>query len=52
MPDEEYKRLYSEHGKVTINAVCKCQVNNWNGNKYPQLLLEDWEIISKCAYEF
>ena len=52
MPDEEYKKLYSEHGKVTINAVCRCNKNEWNGNISAQLLLEDYEIINKCAYEF
>jgi len=51
-PDEEFNKLYSENGYVAINAVCKCQINDWNGNKYPQLLLEDYEIVGKCAYEF
>ena len=52
MPDEEYNKLYSESGYVTINAVCKCNKNEWNGNVSAQLLLEDYEIIGKCAYEF
>ena len=52
MPDEEYEKLISETGYVEINAVCRCQINEWGGNKYPQLLLEDWEIVGKCAYVF
>lgn len=52
MPDEEYNKLYSESGYVIINAVCKCQANEWNGNVSAQLLLEDYEIIGRCAYEF
>lgn len=52
MPDEEYNKLYSESGYVIINTVCKCNKNEWNGNISAQLLLEDYEIIGKCAYEF
>ena len=52
MPDEEYKKLYSENGYVTINAICRCNKNEWNGNVSAQLLLEDYEIIGRCIYEF
>ena len=52
MPDEEYNELYSENGYVEIDAICKCNCNNWMGNVSPQLLLEDYEIIGKCAYIF
>lgn len=52
MPDEEYNKLYSENGYIIINAVCKCNKNEWNGNVSAQLLLEDYEIIGRCAYEF
>ena len=52
MPDEEYEKLVSEDGYVEINAVAKCNRNEWNGNVSAQLLLEDYEIISSCAYVF
>ena len=52
MPDEEYERLVSENGYVEIDAVCKCQINEWGGNTYPQLILEDYEIVGSCAYVF
>lgn len=52
MPDEEYNKLYSESGNVEINIVAKCNKNEWNGNISAQLLLEDYEIVRKCAYEF
>lgn len=51
-PDEVYERLWSENGSVTINAVCRCNKNEWNGNISPQLLLDDFEIVGECAYIF
>jgi len=52
MPDEEYNKLISETGYVEINAVCRCNKNEWNGNISAQLLLEDYEIVGGCAYVF
>lgn len=52
MPDEEYKKLWSENGYVEIDAICRCNKNEWNGNISAQLLLEDYEIKSECAYIF
>ena len=52
MPDEEYNKLISETGYVEINAVCRCNKNEWNGNVSAQLLLEDYEIMGGCAYVF
>ena len=52
MPDEEYNKLVSENGYVEINAVCKCNKNEWNGNVSAQLLLENYEIVGECAYIF
>ena len=52
MPDEEYKKLYSENGYVEVNLIARCNINEWNGNRYPQLLIDDYEIIGKCAYIF
>ena len=52
MPDEEYEKLISETGYVEINAVCRCNKNEWNGNISAQLLLEDYEIVGGCAYVF
>ena len=51
-PDEEFDKLYSENGFVEIDAICKCNINEWNGNKYPQLFLEDYNINNQCAYVF
>ena len=52
MPDEEYNKLYSENGSVTINVVGECNCNSWNGNDYPQIMIKDYEIVRSCAYVF
>ena len=52
MPDEEFEQLYSETGFVEIDAICRCNINEWNGNRYAQLFLIDYNIKGKCAYVF
>ena len=52
MPDEEYAKLCSENGYIEINAVCTCNINEWNGSRFPQLFLQDYEIVGECAYVF
>lgn len=49
---EEYDNLYSPNGCVIINVVGKCNANEWNGDVTPQIIIEDYEIISKSAYYF
>ena len=51
-PDEEYNKLYSENGYVEIDAICRCNINEWNGNRYAQLFLDDYNIVGGCAYVF
>ena len=52
MPEEDYNQLYSSTGEVTINIVGKCNFNSWAGNEYPQILIDDFEIVKKVAYVF
>lgn len=52
MPDEEYEKLISKTGYVEIDAICRCNKNEWNGNISAQLLLESYQIIGGCAYIF
>ena len=51
-PDEEFNKLYSENGYVEIDAICTANINEWNGNRYPQLFLIDYNIEGGCAYVF
>ena len=50
--NEEYEKLCSELGCVTINIVGKCERNIWNGIVSPQVIIEDYEIVGKTEYYF
>ena len=39
-------------GYLELNAICKCNANEWNGRVYPQLLMEDYEIVDSSKYFF
>jgi single-stranded DNA-specific DHH superfamily exonuclease len=49
---EEYDKLYSETGAVEVNLVGTCNLNDWNGTQYPQLMINDYEIVDKVKYIF
>ena len=49
---EEYDRLYSEHGAVEINLVGICNKNEWNGYITPQILVQDYEVVDRMQYVF
>lgn len=51
MSDEEYEKLNVE-GFVEINAICRCNLNEWQGYISPQCFLEDYEIIDSAKYFF
>ena len=50
----ETSSLFSipENGSIEIDAVCRCNRNEWNGSVTPQLFLEDYQIKRSCAYVF
>ena len=50
--EEEFEKLYTEHGKVSINIIGRCSINEWNGIITPQILVEDYEIVSRSEYYF
>lgn len=49
---EEYEKLRSETGCITINVVGKCERNVWNGSVTPQIIIEDYEIVGEQKYYF
>ena len=49
---EEYDKLNSEVGCVTINVVGRCERNIWNGVVTPQIIIEDYEIVGEQKYYF
>lgn len=49
---EEYDKLNSEVGCITINVVGRCERNIWNGVVTPQIIIEDYEIVGEQKYYF
>jgi len=51
---EEFESLCpdSNLGCVIINIVGTCEKNEWNGIINPQIIIEDFEVLSKAAYYF
>lgn len=50
--EKEYNNLYTEQGCVVIDILCKCEINEYCGNINPQLIIQDYEIISHQDYFF
>ena len=51
--DEECFKLENFEGAyISINAVGKCNKNEWMGNVTPQIFLEDYEITGQGKYLF
>lgn len=50
--EEEYENLLSEEGYIAIDVVGKCNQNNWLGKIYPQILIEEYQIVGQCKYCF
>lgn len=47
---EEIDKLKRADGMTTkINVVGRCEINEWNGNITPQLMIDDYEIV---GYEY
>lgn len=42
----------TENAYSVINAVGKCNLNEWNGRITPQIFIEEMEIVNSCKYEF
>lgn len=49
--EDEIER-FTTKGYLELNAICKCNANNWGGHTYPQLIMEDYEIVDSAKYIF
>ena len=51
---EEFDLLKPEtdFGSTVLNIVGRCEKNEWNGLITPQILIEDYEIVSRQKYYF
>jgi single-stranded-DNA-specific exonuclease len=48
----EYESLLSDEGFVEIDLVGKCSLNEWNGIISPQILIEEYQVVSSVAWYF
>ena len=46
--EEEYKEFCEEDKVLTI--IAKCQVNEWNGNISPQLIVDEFELRTEWIF--
>lgn len=44
--------ILTENAYSVINAVGRCNLNEWNGKITPQIFIEEMEIVNSCKYEF
>ena len=49
---EQEVEKFTTTGYLEVNAICKCNKNEWNGQVYPQLIMLDYEIIDSSKYFF
>lgn len=50
--EEEFNKLYSDSGCAVINILGKCERNNYMNRISPQIIVENYEIITKQKYYF
>lgn len=50
--DEEFDSLFSESGCVVITVIGRCELNVYYNSVTPQLIIENYEIVTKQDYYF
>lgn len=50
--DAEIEQLCPQRGAIFVDFICRCNLNEWNGTVSEQLMLVDYEIKNKIAWEF
>lgn len=50
--EDEFNALYPGEGYVELNIIGRCNKNEWNGYVYPQIYIEDYEVIDRARYVF
>lgn len=50
--EEEFESFLTDTGCVTITIVGKCKVNRYFNNETPQIIVEDYEVLSRQEYYF
>lgn len=50
--EEEFDTLFSESGCVVITVIGRCERNVYFNNVTPQIMIENYEIVTKQDYYF
>ena len=49
---EEFNSLYTENGCVKVTLIGKPEINYYNYNSTPQIIIIDMEVVSRQQYYF
>lgn len=49
---EEFESLYSENGCITVTIIGKPEINYYNYNSTPQIIIIDMEVVNRQQYYF
>lgn len=52
LDENAFDELAVDSGCVEITVIGTCNANEWGGNIYPQLMIEDYEITNRQEYYF
>jgi single-stranded-DNA-specific exonuclease len=44
--EDTYNNLFGQDGTYTVDIIGRCGINEWQGHKTPQVIIEDFEIGS------
>ena len=49
---DEYEKFISEEGWIKVNFIGRCNANKYRDHIYPQIIIEDFQIVDSCQYFF
>lgn len=49
---EEYEKFISEEGWIKVDFIGRCNANKYRDHVYPQVIIEDFQIVDSCQYFF
>lgn len=49
---DEYEKFISEEGWIKVDFIGRCNANKYRDHIYPQVIIEDFQIVDSCQYFF
>ena len=49
---DEYEKFISEEGWIKVDFIGRCNANKYRDHIYPQIIIEDFQIVDSCQYFF